>query len=58
MIKEIICLSCDWAGKEKEAIWHDLSGFDDDTLCSGQSDSGWFECPECKDICEPLEKAK
>jgi hypothetical protein len=51
---EVACLVCDWSGKDKDATWHDLSGFDDDTLCSNQKDSGWFECPECKEICEVL----
>jgi hypothetical protein len=51
---EVACLICDWSGKKEDAKWHDLSGFSDDTLCDNQEGSGWYECPECSEICEVL----
>lgn len=52
---EVSCLVCSWAGEKKDAKWHDLSGFDDDSLCSNQKGSGWFECPECGECCQVLQ---
>jgi len=52
--KLISCILCDWAGKGEDAIWHDLSGFDDDTMCGNQEGSGWYECPECGEVCQVL----
>lgn len=54
MSKEVACLICEWSGNKEDAKWNDLSGFDDDTLCSNQQNSGWYECPKCGDICEVL----
>lgn len=51
---ELSCLMCDWAGEKKGAKWHDLSNFDDDSLCSNQEGSGWYECPECGEVCQVL----
>ena len=52
---ELACLVCDWAGEKKDATWHDLSNFNDDSMCSNQEGSGWWECPECGECCQPLE---
>ena len=49
--KELACLVCEWSGPKKDAKWHDLSGFDDDSMCSNQKGSGWWECPKCEAPC-------
>ena len=51
---ELACLICDWSGFKDPKMWHDLSGFDDDSLCSNQKGSGWWECPECGECCQEL----
>jgi len=52
---ELACIICDWSGSKKNAEWHDLSNFDDDTMCSNQEGSGWWECPECGEVCQPFD---
>lgn len=52
---ELACLVCDWAGEKEDATWHDLSGFHDDSMCDFQEGSGWWGCPECGEVCRPLE---
>lgn len=54
MNDELSCLVCDWSGEKKKAAWHDLSGFIDDSMCDNQKDSGWYDCPECGEVCEVL----
>ena len=51
----LACIECDWVGIADEAVWHDLSNFDDDSMCSNQKGSGWWECPECGGVCAPQE---
>ena len=55
MNPELACICCDWSGLKEDATLHDLSDFDDDTMCSNQEGSGWWECPECGEVCEVLE---
>jgi predicted RNA-binding Zn-ribbon protein involved in translation (DUF1610 family) len=50
------CAKCNWLGSDDEGIWNDLSCFGDDSFCSNQEDSGYYECPECGDICIILEQ--
>lgn len=52
---EVSCLVCDWAGKKKEAKWHDMSDFADDSMCDNQKGSGMYECPECGEPCEVMD---
>jgi len=49
------CMLCPWKGKKEEATWHDLSRFNDDSMCSNRKDSGWWECPECGKVCRAHE---
>lgn len=52
---EVACLVCDWEGTSDEAIWHDLSDFHDDSMCDDHEGSGWFECPDCGEVCQVLD---
>ena len=49
------CLCCDWTGPKTEAHWHDMSHFDDDSMCSNQEGSGLWECPSCGEACREIE---
>ena len=51
---QMVCLDCGWTGTKRQAKWIDMSGYADDTYCSGQKKSGMHECRQCGGLVVPL----